>query len=443
MKEASRAPESNVWAVLVAGEHHTVSKTLGGHSSITSIGDAYNILRQHLPRERIIVIAQVDECRIWHDQPFEEKVKDVKDSGSAERQRPMWAEKKISFWKHLGQMIDEGGADYDGSDVNPDTVLRVILGDHSEKYPRVVNYEDGKTKLFFSLFGHGSWSGKNNNHYFYMPYPSEPVLDSLSQTMRPVEDKIPSILESASNIGIVSGNDFSEIQNNINNCNINTNDSNPNDANVSINQISQSLEIMDVITANAVSHVEGRGRPEGESTSRIEVVSDLDGLEVRAVTNVKSSMEPIDTVALNGDEMVFSSTAMTPTAIVTTGSMTTLVPPISERTIISTTCVDPLCYLPVNEELSIHPSIDVDTNIQNERSCISVTTDHQVDSMIDISPVESEVPSTPIICEGVVDPIYQCINSHLPLSGGVWKPFRVHIRYKEHYFDILSLLALL
>ena len=186
--------DTDVWVVLVAGEHHSVSKTLGGHASITSIGDAYNTLRNHLPRERIIVIAQVNECRLWHDQPFEDKVTEVKDLESAERRRPMWAEKKESFWRHLGQMIEEGGADYDGVDVNPDTVLHVILGEKSTKYPRVVEYQKGRTKLFFSLFGHGSWSGRNENHYFYMPYPSHPLLDKCAKGVGKHRDRLRAVL---------------------------------------------------------------------------------------------------------------------------------------------------------------------------------------------------------------------------------------------------------
>ena len=201
MSSGSECGGSDLWVVLVAGEHHSVSKALGGHSSITSIGDAYNTLRRHIPRNRIIVIAQLNECRLWHDQPFEEKVKDVKDAESAERQRPMWAEKKVSFWKYLGQLIEEGGADYDGADVNPDSVLRVILGERSAKYPKVVEYEEGRTKLFFSLFGHGSWSGRNDNHYFYMPYPSDTVLQSLQLTIRPPEPPLPVALTDTLNIG--------------------------------------------------------------------------------------------------------------------------------------------------------------------------------------------------------------------------------------------------
>ena len=42
-----------------------------------------------------------------------------------------------------------------------------------------------KTKVFLSLFGHGNWSAEHDNHYFFMPYPIETVLQGLMLTERP------------------------------------------------------------------------------------------------------------------------------------------------------------------------------------------------------------------------------------------------------------------
>ena len=440
MEGVHRPTESDLWAVLVAGEHHSVSKTLGSHSSITSIGDAFNILRQHLPRERIIVIAQIEECRLWHDQPFEEKVKGVKDAESAERQRPMWAEKKVSFWKHLGQMIEEGGADYDGKDVNPDTILRVVLGIQSEKYPRVVNYKEGKTKLFLTLFGHGSWSGKNDNHYFYMPYPSEPVLHSLSETIRPIEVKLGSELNIDSDISIMNGNDTHEINPAVNNCNISTNDNYLSDPSIDIHEILTEMQDFNLgATVNINSDVENGTLSEVGSRLSTGAVSALEGLEVGAATDITSSLDHADTLALNIRQFESiagtKSTAMTDTDTATADLTMSLFPHTSEHMAASTTNIDTPIRLPDAVELDsseIYPSISGESQISQISVIIPNVIDRRdcpLDPMTDVSPLDLEVPTTPIICEGIVDPIYQCINSHLPLSGGTRKPFRVHIRY--------------
>lgn len=50
------------------------------------------------------------------------------------------------------------------------------------------------------------------------------------------------------------------------------------------------------------------------------------------------------------------------------------------------------------------------------------------EEIVDLSPAELDALASPILCENIEDPLYQCINSHLPLSGGLRKPFRVHIR---------------
>lgn len=169
---------------------------MGGHASINSIGKAYTILRKHIPRERIIVIAQLQECVKWHDQDVSEKVKGIEDPKRIELQKVMWQERKDAFMQAVGTLLMEGGADYDGHKCNPDCILRVLLGEKSADYPRVVEYDrdcdgddDGnpcpKTKVFLSMFGHGNWNAKMDNHYFFMPYPVQSVLDCLMQTERP------------------------------------------------------------------------------------------------------------------------------------------------------------------------------------------------------------------------------------------------------------------
>lgn len=343
---------TDTWAVLVAGEHHTVSKSLGGHASITSIGDAFDILRLRLPRDRIIVIAQLEECRKWHEQDFELKVKDVKDAKSAERQRPMWEEKKESFQKHLGGLMSDGGADYDEAMVNPDTVLRVILGEKSDKYPKVIEYQEGKTKVFFSLFGHGSWNGKDETHYFYMPYPSDPILQSLLQTRR--RDPPPTLTNEADNLsGDHMSNDGS------NHVTEECNESHSNNSNHSV--------------LLAVPAVVGIANDPRSSTGESETVSNDVSLTLSAVTPLLLDPALLQPCPGLSDTAVPSD----PTALLDSPSV-----PISE---------------------SDH---DHYHDPDNPDGCGS---------------------ESPVECVDLHDPLYQSINSYLPLKGGAHTPFRVQI----------------
>ena len=58
------------WVVLVAGEARVsrISKypqCLGAHTSMESIGQAYSSFRKFVPRERIIVIAQLKVSELY------------------------------------------------------------------------------------------------------------------------------------------------------------------------------------------------------------------------------------------------------------------------------------------------------------------------------------------------------------------------------------------
>lgn len=178
--------DDNSWVVLVGGEHYECAKNLGGHSSIISIGMAYAVLRRKIRRERIIVIAQVEECWKWHQQDAVAKIgQSITDSERIRQQTKTWEEKKFAYEKYLGPILGEGGADYDGTSVNPETVLQVLLGEKSEKYPRVIEYVPGKTKVFLSMFSHGNWNAKLDNHYFLMPHPNPTVYGLFSSLSRP------------------------------------------------------------------------------------------------------------------------------------------------------------------------------------------------------------------------------------------------------------------
>jgi hypothetical protein len=202
--------DGDTYVVLVAGEHFNAVKHLGGHASIVPIGQAYNTLRKYIPRERIIVIAQTQECLHWHLQDVSEKVKGITDPKRVEVQSAMWEEKKKTFLRHLTPLLEEGGADYEGENVNPETFLHVLGGLQSEKYPRVVKYVPGRTKVFVSMFGHGSWSGKHDNHYFWMPYPSPTVYDLLTKAGRPKLKTDPANATTVSTAGVTIDADLRE-----------------------------------------------------------------------------------------------------------------------------------------------------------------------------------------------------------------------------------------
>ncbi len=120
---ASAAADGAVpfWAVLVGGDapgatHH------GSHVSIDYIGRAYSVLKRRLgSRDRIIVIAQVREVADWY-------------ATKADMKKQLWIDKKKNFDATCGELLADGGADYDGTDVNPATVIRVLKGITGPRY---------------------------------------------------------------------------------------------------------------------------------------------------------------------------------------------------------------------------------------------------------------------------------------------------------------------
>jgi len=184
--------ENDTWIVLIGGDNYKRenAKTLGAHTSILPIGKAFEQLRvtfPTFPRDKIIVIAQLEECRRWHNTLSDsEKVTGITDPDRIKAQSKMWAEKKDIFNSTMARLISEGGADYDEKDVNPDTVLNVLMGIKSKKCNRVVEYNNEKTtRVFVAMFSHGDWNGSKDNHFFWLPYPSPPLLSIFNSQPRP------------------------------------------------------------------------------------------------------------------------------------------------------------------------------------------------------------------------------------------------------------------
>lgn len=90
--------------------------------------------------------------------PHEDKIDhEITDPIRRATQLKMWDERKSTFFQKMGKLIDEGGSDYDGTDVNFDTIAKVLRGDKSKSDGRPVVEYNENTKVFLTLFSHGNW----------------------------------------------------------------------------------------------------------------------------------------------------------------------------------------------------------------------------------------------------------------------------------------------
>ena len=129
--------------VLVAGEHWKVTTgehNMGtNHCSMEHVGAAFDSLRAAgVPRDRIIVIAQIEERREWLRRAIatgEPRCtsaaadrQETGDEAAAEASRKIYQRKLAALEQTCGGIIREGGADYDSEAVNPETVFNVLTG---------------------------------------------------------------------------------------------------------------------------------------------------------------------------------------------------------------------------------------------------------------------------------------------------------------------------
>jgi hypothetical protein len=129
--------DERTWVVLVSGEHYGVTTgrgTMGQHCSLVHVGEAYAKLVDHVGRENIIVIAQLQETLDWLQKASDTGIAPLTGSlftkgQSIEESKSAWAAKLRSTRQRCARLIADGGADYDFADVNPDTVLRVLRGE--------------------------------------------------------------------------------------------------------------------------------------------------------------------------------------------------------------------------------------------------------------------------------------------------------------------------
>ena len=101
---------------------------MGNHTSLQSIGRAYAALAPGVGRERIIVIAQLRETLDWLEDATASEEACRRVTGS-ERFLGTLRQRLADTRRDCAVLIADGGADYDGKDVNVATFLRVLQGD--------------------------------------------------------------------------------------------------------------------------------------------------------------------------------------------------------------------------------------------------------------------------------------------------------------------------
>lgn len=158
--------DGEAWFVLCGGEAEEMVGELQ-HTSIVYLGRAYEQLRSAgVSRERIIVIGQLEEYRTFLRAGLPGIIPEA-----------VFRHQLEATEEACRRLIAEGGADYDGRDVHPATLRRVLLGIGPG---RVVSPEAGS--LFFGLYSHGdkhpsvpgveSEDPMKNEWFAHFPYPT-------------------------------------------------------------------------------------------------------------------------------------------------------------------------------------------------------------------------------------------------------------------------------
>ncbi|KAK3233967.1 hypothetical protein CYMTET_55762 [Cymbomonas tetramitiformis] len=156
--------EGDAWVVLVGGEAASVMHRdragtragayLGGHSSLQQIGRAYAALVPWVGRERIIVMVQLQETLDWLRAATASEAACEAMAGRISL-LPALQHRLRATEEDCTQLIADGGADYDGSQVNPAQLLRVLLGEARHTGEKAVPQE-GVGALTLIISSHGN-----------------------------------------------------------------------------------------------------------------------------------------------------------------------------------------------------------------------------------------------------------------------------------------------
>ncbi|CAL1159526.1 unnamed protein product [Cladocopium goreaui] len=171
--------DGDAWMILVGGEHGGRMRPdyegtrpgpyLAGHCSLHWIGRVYSRLVRFFGRDKVIVIAQLQETLQWLREAS-------KDEESAQRLAgrsallPMLQQQLSELLESCADLIADGGAHYDGPEVNPATVLEVLRGER----PRSISSRVRSVLLLLVSHGHAHPAGPGTSHhewYMHLPYP--------------------------------------------------------------------------------------------------------------------------------------------------------------------------------------------------------------------------------------------------------------------------------
>lgn len=169
---AEAPPPGQNWAVLVCGGTRAAFyglparpwMDLGGEVSLlVTLGGVYSQLSRELGPEHVIVIAGLESARCWlrgmadrgYSIPSDPKHLEAAKAfyGDLEESKVKWQRRLEELEEACADLIAAGGADYDGADVNPTSVLEVLggTGRAGRVLPRV-----GVSGLFLWVTTHGS-----------------------------------------------------------------------------------------------------------------------------------------------------------------------------------------------------------------------------------------------------------------------------------------------
>lgn len=227
------------------------------------------------------------------------------------------------------------------------------------------------------MFGHGNWSADNDNHYFFMPYPSEPVLHSLSNTSRPLPPPSPHS-ESPAPLDVLSFQ--------------NTSSSNEN------------------------YDYNNRGDVRNGSVIAVDTTSTSTTIPLISAATFTETMTTVVPPAESSDSEEHETSETAAKTIATRTS-----PTFPEQLSVQ----EQMSITPVGVITVIHqqqPKTDGASVVTNANGIEGTTTTDAAELS------QQSMVAVPVICQNITDSLYGCINNYLPLKGGDKGPFRVHIR---------------
>lgn len=185
------ASDGDSWLVIVGGEHGGIMREdprgtrpgpfLAGHASLQWVGIAFERLLPFFGRERIIVVAQLQETLNWLREASSSEVAAERLAGRTSL-LPMLRSRLVDFERDCARLLQEGGADYDGEAVNPATLVGILSGDAGVGGRVLPTCGVANVTLLLVSHGHAhpSFDGAQTHEwYMHFPYPAPSEKDHL------------------------------------------------------------------------------------------------------------------------------------------------------------------------------------------------------------------------------------------------------------------------